>query len=302
MTRLPVFLVSKDFGYRLLASISDRLQDAVVLHPDDSPDERSVLPLFRTLCENRGFQFHVTPNKSLAEKIIKETFPEILFVCGWYWILPQSTLDAPRKGAFGFHNSLLPKYRGGAPLVWSIINGDEEVGTSLFRFGRGVDDGEIVKQFAVPLDRTENVADALKKIQSAVLTDFSSLFSALLDGDFEAWEQDEAAATYVPQRKPEDGRINWSWPAGKIHDFCRAQAPPYPGAFCFYGSAKLFIHATIETDEICDSAAGTILEVQEDRLHVSCGDGTTIWLISILENGVGFSIEEYFSDGPRKFR
>src|SRR3546814_7145236 len=78
--------------------------------------------------------------------------PAALFACGWYWLLSGEHLDKVPLGCFGVHNSLLPKYRGWAPLVWSIINGDREVGVSVFKFSTGVDDGDLLLQVPVPLD------------------------------------------------------------------------------------------------------------------------------------------------------
>jgi len=155
--------------------------------------------------------------------------PDIILVMGWYYMVPPKIRNTAKYGAWAIHASLLPRYAGGAPLVWAIINGEKETGVTLFRLADGVDDGDIIAQQKIPIEFEDTIKEVYAK---ATVASKKILLDALENiGTIQFTEQDKLIVDRWPQRKPEDGEIDQRWPAEKIYNFIRAQAPPYPGAF-----------------------------------------------------------------------
>ena len=183
----------------------------------------------------------VTSSPGELEQQIAELSPDLIIVAGWHYILRKELLDIPPLGVLGLHSSLLPKYRGGSPLVWQMINGEKEAGISLFYLEKGIDTGDIVGQETFTLEETDTIKEALLKSQEAGLKLIENYIPQVLNGTAPKKKQDESKATYVPQRIPSDGEINWGDSAVSIKNFIRAQTKPYPGAFTYIGGKKVII-------------------------------------------------------------
>ncbi len=166
---------------------------------------------------------------------------DVLLVMGWYYMIPRAVRSCFKLGAWGIHASLLPKYAGGAPLVWAMINGEQKTGVTLFRLADGIDNGDIIAQREFPIEITDTIetvynkaTEASKEILLRVFKEGSEhiQFTPQNKEDIQVW----------PQRSPEDGAINLKWDADRIFDFIRAQVSPYPGAFIQRSDGtKLFI-------------------------------------------------------------
>jgi len=139
------------------------------------------------------------------------------------------------------HASLLPKYRGGAPLVWAMINGEEKSGLTFFYLEDGVDNGDVISQKEISIEESDYISDLIDKTTAAALEIIDESIPSLAENRAPRIRQDESQATYVPQRKPEDGKIDWSWDARRIKNFIRAQSKPYPGAFTEINGKKVTI-------------------------------------------------------------
>ncbi|MEI2738969.1 MAG: formyltransferase family protein [Chitinophagaceae bacterium] len=165
--------------------------------------------------------------------------PDVILVMGWYYMVPKKIRDIARYGTWGIHASMLPKYAGGAPLVWAIINGEKETGVSLFKLDDGVDDGDIIAQQVIPIAFEDSIQEVYAKVTEASK---GILVSALQNIErIKFTPQDKSKIEVWPQRKPEDGEIDLSWPAERIYNFIRAQSPPYPGAFIKTADGKKII-------------------------------------------------------------
>ena len=184
MKKTCVFLGSKALGLSVLKSLYAHSQDMrwVIIHPDDTSDTRSCLSEFNNFARLCDIEIMVAASSSAARQMIFDSGAEIGFVCCWYWMLDAELLEAVPKGLWGAHNSLLPLYRGNAPLVWSIINGDGEVGSTVFRISEGMDDGEILHQIRVTNSETDTIGTLLPKIESKLLEELPSKWVALLGG------------------------------------------------------------------------------------------------------------------------
>lgn len=164
-----------------------------------------------------------------------------LFVVVAFKILPQFLLDIPSHGSVNLHASLLPKYRGAAPIHWAVINGEEQTGCTVFFLDRGVDTGNIIKQKKIsigPDETTGDVYERLKLLGAKVMTD---AVEEIASGTVIPWEQDERNASGAPKLFKENTRINFDKPAADLHNFIRG-LNPFPVAWCMYGNKKMNVY------------------------------------------------------------
>lgn len=167
--------------------------------------------------------------------------PDFLLCIGWYYLIPQAFIDMTPIGAAGIHASLLPKYRGNAPLVWAMINGEKETGVSLFYFDDGIDTGDIIAQKRFPIKESDTIREVLAKTEKAGIEVLLEQLPLLAKGEAGRTAQDHSQASVFPRRTPMDGRIDWDWDITRIKNFIRAQTRPYPGAFTEIGGKKIVI-------------------------------------------------------------
>ena len=177
----------------------------------------------------------------ILESAIRQSKPDLVLVLGWYYKVPRTVIERIPFGAVGIHASLLPKYRGGAPLVWSMIQGEKQTGVTLFYLGEKMDAGDLISQQAFPITREDTIASVYKKAEDASVEILKKYVPLLAKGKVPRKKQDESEATTFPQRSPQDGLIDWSWDAERIRNFIRAQTHPYPGAFTFLKGKKVTI-------------------------------------------------------------
>ena len=222
--------------------------------------------------------------------------PDLIVVVGWYYMLPRSLRSIAPLGAVGVHASLLPKYRGGAPLVWAVINGEKRTGVSLFHFADGVDDGDLIAQSAFEIAREDDIAAVLDKASRASLALVREYVPLLGGGGAPRFPQDHSRATSVPQRRPEDGLIDWrTKSAEQVYDWVRAQTRPYPGAFTFFGGEKVTIwRAGLGGGSAAAAAAppGSIAGVSGEggSISVRCADGRAVEIHEVgLADGTAVS-------------
>jgi methionyl-tRNA formyltransferase len=161
--------------------------------------------------------------------IISKMGIELMLVLGWYYMIPRTVREALVYGAWGIHASLLPRYAGGAPLTWAIINGETEAGVTLFRMDDGVDDGDIISQKSFDIAYDDTIKEVYSKAEAASKLVLSEVFSDISAVEFIPQNKDEIEV--FPQRSPDDGEIDLNQSAAEIYNFIRAQSSPYPGAF-----------------------------------------------------------------------
>lgn len=162
-------------------------------------------------------------------ELITKMGVKLMLVLGWYYMIPKNIREYLEYGAWGIHASLLPKYAGGAPLNWAMINGEKETGVTLFRMEDGIDDGDIISQKRFKIEPNDTIKDVYSKAEAASKLLLSETFT-----DIEAVEfipQDKSMIEVYPQRSPDDGELDLSQSAQNLYNFIRAQSSPYPGAF-----------------------------------------------------------------------
>lgn len=160
---------------------------------------------------------------------------DLLFAVSWRYMVPKAVWSRASLGAYVFHDSLLPRYRGFSPTVWAMINGETATGVSLIEMADAVDAGLLIDQERVEIGCDEFIAPVMERVTHAYLCVLERMLPALLAGTAKRTIQDEAEASYVCKRTPADNRIKWSDSALRVYNHIRACSAPYPGAFCFAG-------------------------------------------------------------------
>lgn len=182
-------------------------------------------------------------NDTSTEQKVMEWKAELIVVSGWYHLIGKKILNVPGKGVIGLHSSLLPKYRGGAPLVWQIINGEEFTGITLFYINDGaVDSGDIIGQRKIKIEYSDTIGTLYERVGEEGISLLRENLPLIALGKAPRMEQVGLSDKDIfPQRSPKDGLINWDKTSKQIYDFIRAQTKPYPGSFTYYMGYKVII-------------------------------------------------------------
>lgn len=199
---------------------------------------------------------------------------DVALVVAYGRILPKDVLEAPRLGCVNVHASLLPKYRGAAPITWAVVRGESRTGVTLMQMDEGMDTGAILEQHPTAIEADEtagDLSDRLSRLGALAVRDGLSKYVA---GGFTPIPQDGSRATTAPILKKEDGRIDFAKPAREVHDHVRGMSP-WPGAFTTSRGKGLKVHATHVTDLPSSAeraAPGTVVLADKSRVVVACAE------------------------------
>jgi len=218
--------------------------------------------------------------------------PDLFVVVAFGRILPKTLLKLPRLGTVNVHASLLPKYRGPAPIQWAIINGEKETGVTTMLMDEGLDTGDILltaKTLIEPDETAASLHDRLADLGADLLIKTLRGFE---DGSVKPFPQEGQRATYAPLLKKTDGRIDWKKPAKAIDAFVRGMTP-WPGAFTFHGDHRLKIYRARAVDKDVTAAPGSVMPGFPDELQIAAGKGA----LTIIEiqgaSGKRLSVPEF---------
>lgn len=206
--------------------------------------------------------------------------PDFVFSFYYRALLPEALLACARRGALNMHGSLLPKYRGRAPVNWAILNGERETGATLHYMSARADAGDIVDQLAVPILPDDDARGVQDKVAIASECVLARSLPGLIAGTAPRHPQRELGA-YFGRRRPEDGRIDWRQPAAHIHNLVRAVAPPFPGAFADIGGERWWIHRTRVMPRTVSPSDRVRMFGAEGRCYVACADGGLLRLDAV---------------------
>ncbi len=223
---------------------------------------------------------------------LQQRDPDLLVVVAYGRILPKSVLDVPRIGAVNVHASLLPKYRGAAPIQWAVISGEKETGITTIFMDEGMDTGDILLSASEPIDKNDTAAtlhDRLARLGADVLL---RTLEKLADNSLQPAVQDHSRATLAPMLKKVDGRINWQQTAQQIGCFVRGVFP-WPGAFTFYEKQRLKIFRVEPLASAPDAPPGTVIDGFPDELRVAAGSGSVVIHEIQGESGSRLPIAEF---------
>ncbi|HLW70322.1 MAG TPA: formyltransferase [Candidatus Binataceae bacterium] len=204
--------------------------------------------------------------------------PAIIYSFYYRNLLSDAVLQTAPKGAYNLHGSMLPKYRGRVPVNWMIVNGETEGGVTLHHMVARADAGDIVAQRAIAIDDADTALTLYRKLIPAAMAILRECHPLIVAGSAPRRAQDLRAGSYYGRRRPEDGRIDWRWPARRIHNLVRAVTRPYPGAFCDAGGRKLFIwEARIAAESGSFGEPGAVVSFHADgAVEVAAGAGSLL--------------------------
>ena len=284
-----VVLAYQEIGFACLEALLDMgaKVDLLLTHEDD-PDEDIWFRSPAALARERGVPVITPENPNTPDILatVERLKPDFILSFYYRYMLHQEFLDLAARGAYNLHGSLLPQYRGRAPINWAILKGEPKTGITLHRMVRRPDAGAIVAQVEVEIFESDSVRDVYARIVPAAGRLIRDVWPGLLRGEIREVPQDEAEASYYGRRRPEDGRLDWKGPARDVHNLVRAVTRPYPGAFCFHKGKKLFIWAgRYEPDQDADQEPGTVLEVDQSKgVAIAAGQGRYIIREASIEN------------------
>jgi methionyl-tRNA formyltransferase len=267
-----------DIGAACLEVLLEQGTDvvAVVTHQDD-PAETIWFASVAALAISRGIPVF-TPENPAEPRFVEEMGrlrPELLFSFYYRHLLPQALLELPSRGAINLHGSLLPKYRGRAPINWVLVNGETITGVTLHYMDARADHGDIIAQRSVPIAIEDTALTLSRKLTEAARRLLTDTHPLIVSGQALRIRQDDSAATRFGRRRPADGRVDWSASAWQVYNLIRAVTRPFPGAFTFLESRRVFLWAARPPGrQRAPGPPGRVLGVGEGRaLEVGTGDG-----------------------------
>jgi methionyl-tRNA formyltransferase len=239
-----VFFGYGEVGAECLALLLERGENVVALitHEDD-PEERVWFRTPASAARARGIQV-LTPAKINDPPWIERITalrPDLILSAYYRSLISMRIIEAARLGGYNIHGSLLPKYRGRAPINWAVLHGETRIGMTLHRMVARADAGPMVDQEPVALTERETAGQAFQKVLPCARRILERQIDALLAGRAREVPQDEAQATCFGRRTPEDGRIDWRQDTRRIFNLMRAVTDPFPGAFTDVGRARLMV-------------------------------------------------------------
>lgn len=216
-------------------------------------------------------------------QLIASANADVALVIAYGRILTKAVLEAPRRGCMNLHASILPKYRGAAPITWSIVNGETETGISLMQMDEGMDTGPVYTKHVTPI-RPDMTADELA-VELGALAALVVRYDLerAVRGEIEAVPQDHAAATMAPILDKEHGRIDWNKSARAVHDHVRGMTS-WPGAFTTTGGKTLKVLSTrVETEQGVLGAPGEVIVADKRGVQIACAGGSVALLRAQME-------------------
>ena len=240
------------------------------------------------------------PEKIRAPEIeeqLRVLAPEVIVIIAYGQIIPARLLNIPRLGWINLHASLLPKYRGAAPIHWAIANGETVTGNTTMRIDAGMDTGEILLQEELAIGAEETAPELMGRLSEAGAELMVETLRGLQAGKLRARAQDHASASYAPILKREDGRIDWMRSVGEIYN-CMRGFDPWPGAYAEFRGQTCHIWGHPVSKEIWGERVGTLVS-QGGRLLVTCGATSTLELTHVKLEGRKKITAGEFANGAR---
>jgi methionyl-tRNA formyltransferase len=298
-----VFMGTPDFAVPTLKALHRSTFDLrmVVTQPDRPKGRGRKLtpPPVKRAAEKMDCRIVQPPDIRESEfcDLLRSLAPDFLVVVAFGQILPRSVLDIPRYGPINVHGSILPKYRGPAPIQWALIRGERVTGVTTILMDHGVDTGDMLLTAETPIrveDTAATLHDRLADIGADVLV---KTLLGLVDGSIRPRAQNHAHATYAPMLTKENGHIDWTKSAQEIDALIRAMTP-WPGAYCRYENHRLKIHKAKAIQDTACEAPGTVVAGYPDELRIATAEG--ILLIQEIQSASGkrLSIQDFLHGTP----
>lgn len=252
--------------------------------------------------KNRGMKLQATPIKEYALSvglpvyqpvkmrdgealaILRELKPDLIAVAAYGKILPADILETPSLGCINVHSSLLPKYRGAAPINWAILNGEDETGVTIQRMAEGIDTGDILSQARTAIGIHENAAQLLARLAQIGAELLVETVRELEKGSARPTPQDESRSSHAPMLSKELSPMDWGKTARQLHDQVRGLYP-WPSAVAVLDGIRCKVLRTSLLEEETHQQPGTVLQADKKSLRVACGDGRVLEILELQPDG-----------------
>jgi methionyl-tRNA formyltransferase len=288
-----IFMGTPDFAVPSLQALLEEGYNVttVVTQPDRPKGRKRVLTPTPVKVEAEKHGIPVLQPVKLREadsvEQIRQLAPDLIVTAAYGQILPKSVLDLPKYGCINIHASLLPKYRGGAPIHHAVMRGEAETGVTIMYMAVGLDTGDMISRVALPIEDTDTTGMLFDKLSVAGADLLKRTLPDLLAGRIEAVPQNDADAIYSPNIRREDELLDWSRTATELWNHIRG-LNAYPGAYTFWNGDVLKVWASLKpqpTDKVRSGIVpGTVLSCSEQGIEVMTGAGT-LWLTEIQPAG-----------------
>lgn len=276
-----VFMGTPDFAVPSLEMLIEKHEVVAVVTQPDKPKGRGkkmVYPIIKEKALEHNIKV-LQPNKVREEEfleVLKELNADIIVVVAYGQILPESILNMPKYGCINVHGSLLPKYRGAAPIQWSVINGEKKTGVTTMYMAKGLDSGDmlLIGEMDILEDDTfGSLRDRMSLVGAKVLEE---TLEKIQSGSVERIEQNHNEATYAPMIEKETGHINWEKGSDEIINLIKGM-DPQPGAFCIYKDEVLKVWKAVKAEDKYESAKiGEIVDINKKGFIVKTNDGALL--------------------------
>ncbi len=300
-----VFLGTPEFAIPSLRALLDNCDVCAVFTQPDRPAGRGQRPRtspVKRCAEERGIPVY-QPEKIRAEEnraIFEKYAPDFIVVVAFGQILPGWLLRSPRIAPVNVHASLLPKYRGAAPVAWALLNGDTVSGVTTMIMDEHLDTGPMLLRREVPVPETMNAGELAARLSAVGAEILVPTLEGLRSGTLQPVPQDDSMATVAPGIKKEMAEINWLASAREIHNRIRA-FNPWPLAFTAARGRRVQILRSLPGSAVIGETTppGTYLEASRDGINVSCGHGSVLEVLELKLEGKSVTSGREFASGAR---
>ena len=281
-----VYMGTPDFAVAALERIlADGHEVAAVFTQPDKPQGRKMKltpPAVKVMAMERGipvYQPESFKNESQLA-LLRELNPEVIVVAAYGKLLPKYVLDLPKYGCINIHGSLLPKYRGAAPIQWAVINGEKYAGVTTMQMSEGLDTGDMLLKAQIEVGENETAGELFDRLAALGADLISKTLHRLPEG-IEAIPQREEESTYASMLKKDMSLINWTKSAQDVHNLIRG-LNPWPVAMTTVDGKRIKLFQSRMTDAYRSAAAGTVVLADEKQgLQVCCGDGQILTITEV---------------------
>lgn len=297
-----IFMGTPDFAVPSLQKLLERGDEvcAVFTQPDKPKGRGHRLqpPPVKELALERGIPVYqpATLREEEIQRQIRGLSPDVIVVAAYGKLLPKAVLDIPRLGCINVHGSLLPRYRGAAPIQWAVINGDETAGVTTMFMGEGMDTGDMLLKAETAIGPEETAGELFDRLKVLGAGLLGETLDRLEQGGLKRIPQDDALASRAPMLTKEMSQLDWRRPAKELHDLIRG-LNPWPGAWAVLDGKRLKLYASRVRPEAGEPG---VLAAAVDGPLVYCGEGSLLLTEVQTENGKRMSGKEYLLGHPLK--
>lgn len=298
-----IYMGTPDFAVPCLERLIKDGYDVclAVTQPDKARGRKMILtpPPVKVIAEKNGVEVFqpVTLKSGEAYDKLKSYNPDFIVVAAYGKILPKRILDIPKYACINVHGSLLPKYRGAAPIQRAVIDGMKTSGVTTMLMGEGLDTGDMLLKYETEIGENETAGELFDRLAEASPDLLVKTLEDFALSKITPEKQDESKATYASMLSKDEALIDWNEPSDIIHNKIRGMSP-WPVAFTHYDGKKLKIYQSEKTDKSTSTLPGTV-SADKNSIYVSCSDGKLLKILSLQAEGAKRLDAKQFSAGHR---